>query len=145
MLRNAHACYRRGKNSFGQLLTNRLFNLDFNISLLRRSSHSCAQLQVMFQCRSIAVPKQIQNYFISITQRFKSLPFCKCEVFPLDTLSFTAWFIIWSRVALLLTVRCYLVVFLQDVPDSLQRTCFCPSTSCPGTDILQTLCQPCAS
>jgi hypothetical protein len=29
------------------------FSFDFNISLLRCSSHSCALLQVMFQCRPI--------------------------------------------------------------------------------------------
>ena len=33
------------------------FIYDFNILLLRYSSHSCALLLVMFQCRPIAVPK----------------------------------------------------------------------------------------
>jgi len=48
------------------------FSFDFNI-LLRCSSHSCALLQVIFQCRPIAVPKQNQNHFISISLGIKLL------------------------------------------------------------------------
>jgi hypothetical protein len=125
------------KNSFRQLLTNRPFSIDFNISLLRSSSRSCALLQVM--CRSIAVPKQNQNHFISIGLGFKLLPLCGCGVFPLDTLSFTAWFIIMVTCHFTLDSSLLPGCPSAGSPGSLQRTCFCYSTSCHGTRTLQTV------
>ena len=134
------------------------FGFDFSISLLRCSSHSCALHQVMLQCRHIAVPKQKQNHFTSIGLELKlfslslslSLSVSGDVVMWAISTRYAVFYSMvhydrhaWTRVTLLVTLYyklalSFMAVFLHEATATLQLTCLCCTTSCPGTSLSQT-------
>jgi len=82
------------KNPLGQNLADRWLQLLFHYFFVRRSSNSSALIKVLFQFWPITVPKQMQHHVTCRGLGCENFCLHRCETFPLNTVSFRAFFIV---------------------------------------------------